>query len=99
MQIGMSFIGAYHMCAGEAAVADLAFTAKHAGMVEMATILPARRARGPNEPGGMKFGHMADIIQTGFIQGTLIIPRFVLDELRHIADSPDALRRNRVGED
>jgi methyl-coenzyme M reductase alpha subunit len=64
MQIGMSFIGAYHMCAGEAAVADLAFTAKHAGMVEMATILPARRARGPNEPGGMKFGHMADIIQT-----------------------------------
>jgi uncharacterized protein YacL len=40
-------------------------------------------------------GRIADIIQTGFIQGTLIVPRFVLDELRHIADSPDALRRNR----
>jgi uncharacterized protein YacL len=40
-------------------------------------------------------GRIADIIQTGFIQGALIIPRFVLDELRHIADSPDALRRNR----
>jgi uncharacterized protein YacL len=40
-------------------------------------------------------GRIADTIQTGFIQGTLIIPRFVLDELRHIADSPDALRRNR----
>jgi uncharacterized protein YacL len=40
-------------------------------------------------------GRIADIIQTGFMQGTLIIPRFVLDELRHIADSPDALRRNR----
>jgi len=63
MQIGMSFIGAYKMCAGEAAVADLAFTAKHAGMVEMATLLPARRARGPNEPGGIKFGHFADMIQ------------------------------------
>jgi len=64
MQIGMSFIGAYHMCAGEAAVADLAFTAKHAGMIEMANILPARRARGPNEPGGIKFGHFADMIQS-----------------------------------
>jgi uncharacterized protein YacL len=40
-------------------------------------------------------GRIADIIQTGFIKGTLLIPRFVLDELRHIADSHDALRRNR----
>ena len=40
-------------------------------------------------------GRIADISQTGFITGTLIIPRFVLDELQHIADSPDALRRNR----
>jgi len=63
MQIGMSFIGAYHMCAGEAAVADLAFAAKHAGVIQMADILPARRARGPNEPGGIKFGHFADMVQ------------------------------------
>ena len=63
MQIGMSFIGAYRMCAGEAAVADLAFAAKHAGVIQMADILPARRARGPNEPGGIKFGHFADMIQ------------------------------------
>lgn len=40
-------------------------------------------------------GRIADIAQTGFINGTLIIPRFVLDELRHIADSSDSLRRNR----
>ncbi|MEE8443688.1 MAG: PIN domain-containing protein [Dehalococcoidia bacterium] len=40
-------------------------------------------------------GRIADIAQTGFVNGTLIIPRFVLDELRHIADSSDALRRNR----
>ncbi|MDI9633796.1 MAG: coenzyme-B sulfoethylthiotransferase subunit alpha [Methanolinea sp.] len=64
MQLGMSFIGAYRMCAGEAAVADLAFAAKHAGVIQMAEILPARRARGPNEPGGIKFGHFADMIQT-----------------------------------
>ena len=40
-------------------------------------------------------GRIADITQTGFISGTLIVPRFVLKELQHIADSPDALRRNR----
>ena len=31
----------------------------------------------------------------GFIYGTLVVPRFVLDELQHIADSSDTLRRNR----
>lgn len=40
-------------------------------------------------------GRIADISEAGFIQGSLVLPRFVLDELRHIADSPDALRRNR----
>jgi uncharacterized protein YacL len=40
-------------------------------------------------------GRVADIRQTGFINGTLVIPRFVLDELQHIADSADVLRRNR----
>ncbi|RQD82942.1 MAG: coenzyme-B sulfoethylthiotransferase subunit alpha [Methanocalculus sp. MSAO_Arc2] len=63
MQIGMSFIGAYRMCAGEAAVADLSYAAKHAGVIQMANHLPARRARGPNEPGGILFGNFADMIQ------------------------------------
>jgi methyl-coenzyme M reductase alpha subunit len=63
MQLGMTFIAAYRMCAGEAAVADLAYAAKHAGVIQMADILPARRARGPNEPGGIKFGHFGDMIQ------------------------------------
>ena len=40
-------------------------------------------------------GRIADISATGFITGEIIIPRFVLDELQHIADSPDVLRRNR----
>jgi uncharacterized protein YacL len=40
-------------------------------------------------------GRIVDIGHSGFILGTLVVPRFVLDELQRIADSPDALRRNR----
>ncbi len=40
-------------------------------------------------------GRVADISRTGFLDGSLTIPRFVLAELQHIADSPDPLRRNR----
>ncbi|KGN02721.1 twitching motility protein PilT [Clostridium novyi A str. 4570] len=40
-------------------------------------------------------GRILDICRTGFIEGTLVIPNFVLDELRHIADSSDSLKRNR----
>lgn len=40
-------------------------------------------------------GRIGDLMDTGFIRGTLIVPGFVLDELRHIADSQDPLRRNR----
>lgn len=40
-------------------------------------------------------GRIADIAQTGFIAGTILVPRFVLNELQHIADSSDTLRRNR----
>jgi uncharacterized protein YacL len=40
-------------------------------------------------------GRIADISQTGFIGGTLVVPRFVLNELQRIADSADTMRRNR----
>ncbi|MGL4796500.1 MAG: PIN/TRAM domain-containing protein [Paraclostridium sp.] len=40
-------------------------------------------------------GRIAEICQTGFIEGKLVIPNFVLDELRHIADSSDDLKRVR----
>lgn len=40
-------------------------------------------------------GRIADIAETGFLPGELIVPRFVLNELQYIADSSDALRRNR----
>jgi len=40
-------------------------------------------------------GRIADISQTGFVSGILVVPRFVLNELQHIADSADTMRRNR----
>ncbi len=40
-------------------------------------------------------GRIADIVETGFLGGLLIIPEFVLQELQHIADSPDPTRRVR----
>jgi uncharacterized protein YacL len=40
-------------------------------------------------------GRILDICKTGFIEGPLVIPEFVLEELQHIADSSDSLKRNR----
>ena len=40
-------------------------------------------------------GRIADISETGFLEGILIIPQFILKELQHIADSSDPIKRNR----
>ena len=40
-------------------------------------------------------GRIADIVETGFVEGPLVIPQFVLSELQHIADSSDSLKRTR----
>lgn len=40
-------------------------------------------------------GRIFDLCQTGFIEGSLVIPTFVLDELRHISDCSDSLKRTR----
>jgi uncharacterized protein YacL len=40
-------------------------------------------------------GRVADLIESQFIEGTVVVPRFVLAELQHIADSSDAIRRAR----
>lgn len=40
-------------------------------------------------------GRILDILKTGFLEGDIVIPEFVLVELRHIADSSDSLKRNR----
>lgn len=40
-------------------------------------------------------GRISELCESGFIEGVMLIPAFVLEELRHIADSPDLLKRNR----
>lgn len=40
-------------------------------------------------------GRIVDICKTGFLEGIIVVSEFVLEELRHIADSPDLLKRNR----
>ena len=40
-------------------------------------------------------GRVADVVKSGFIRGTLVVPRFILAELQFFADSPDASKRER----
>ena len=40
-------------------------------------------------------GRIADIVETGFLDGTLVVPQFVLKELQFVADSSDTMKRNR----
>lgn len=40
-------------------------------------------------------GRIADIAETGFIDGNFVVPKFILEELQYIADSPDEVRRSR----
>ena len=65
-----------------------------------AGLIPGARRSGPStrvviDTSAVIDGRIVDIARTGFILGSLVVPRFVLDELQRIADSPDALRRNR----
>ncbi|MEK6531862.1 MAG: hypothetical protein AABZ23_05140, partial [Deltaproteobacteria bacterium] len=40
-------------------------------------------------------GRISDVVDSGFIEGPIIVPRFVLTELQHIADAPDGMKRQR----
>ena len=40
-------------------------------------------------------GRVADVVESGFLSGTLVVPRFILSELQHIADASNALRRGK----
>jgi len=56
---------------------------------------PAAGARVLVDTSAIIDGRIAEIAESGFIMGTLIVPRFVLDEVQRLADSPDNLRRTR----
>jgi len=69
----------------------------------MAEILPWMKRSGPGRRTGIKLldtnviidGRIYDVAKTGFLEGQLYVPGFVLEEHQHIADSHDALRRQR----
>lgn len=69
----------------------------------MSEILPWNRGRGPSRRSGIKIldtnviidGRIYDVVKTGFVDGQLYVPGFVLEELQYIADSHDSLRRQR----
>ena len=74
---------------------------------DVSQLLPERARRGEalgrGSPNGRVLmdtsaiidGRIADISKTGFVHGTMVIPRFILDELQHVADSSDSLKRAR----
>jgi uncharacterized protein YacL len=78
---------------------DLILAAEAIGIVRRPT--PEQRATTAGDPhivvdtSAIIDGRIAEIVESGFIYGTLVVPKFVLDELQHIADSSDTLRRNR----
>jgi uncharacterized protein YacL len=69
----------------------------------MSDILPWNRGRGPMRRSGIKIldtnviidGRIYDVAKTGFLDGQMYVPGFVLEELQYIADSHDPLRRQR----
>jgi len=83
------------------------FTTRQADIANILSGLTSRREEGTSTGGALSTrtilldtsviidGRVADIAKTGFLPGTLLIPRFVLNELQYIADSPDSLRRQR----
>lgn len=67
---------------------------------ELVRPLPAKHAGRENQlkvldTSAIIDGRIADLCKTGFLEGVLVIPGFVLGELQKIADSADPLRRNR----
>ncbi|OFV67773.1 MAG: methyl coenzyme M reductase subunit alpha [Candidatus Syntrophoarchaeum caldarius] len=59
----MAFIASYHLCAGEAAISDFAYAAKHAQYIWMGTPPFVSKARGHNSVVGLPVGYIFDIIQ------------------------------------
>jgi uncharacterized protein YacL len=79
----------------------LVFGAARGEWLEPARLVTLFRAVGPErrykilDTSVIIDGRIADVCETGFVDGTLVIPQFVLKELQLVADSGDALKRNR----
>jgi len=75
--------------------------AKHGEWLEPSRLLTLFRSAAPQrrykvlDTSVIIDGRIADVCETGFVDGTLVIPQFVLKELQLVADSADSLKRNR----
>jgi uncharacterized protein YacL len=74
---------------------------KHGEWLEPLRLVSLFRATGPErhykilDTSVIIDGRIADVCETGFVDGTLVVPQFVLKELQLVADSADSLKRNR----
>jgi uncharacterized protein YacL len=79
----------------------LVLGAKHGEWLEPARLIGLFRAAGSVrrykilDTSVIIDGRIADVCETGFVDGTLVVPQFVLKELQLVADSADSLKRNR----
>src|SRR5262245_525357 len=79
----------------------LVLGSKHGEWLEPARLVNLFRAAGPErrykvlDTSVIIDGRIADVCETGFMDGTLVIPQFVLKELQLVADSADSMKRNR----
>ena len=79
----------------------LVLGAKHGEWLEPSRLLSLFRGSGPQrrykilDTSVIIDGRVADVCETGFVDGTLVIPQFVLKELQLVADSGDSMKRNR----
>lgn len=73
------------------------------GLQTMSDFLPWNRTRSKTRRSGIKVldtnviidGRIHDVVKSGFLEGQLYVPQFVLEELQYIADSHDSLKRQR----
>ena len=77
---------------------DLAEAARHYGLLKVAEVDPTTPLGGTRtyvDTSALIDGRMTDVVASGFLWGTLVVPRFVVAELQQIADSRDQARRVR----
>ena len=77
---------------------DLLAAAAGLGILRRPDAPPVTQLSGPRvlvDTSAIIDGRIADIADSGFLMGTLVVPRFVLDEVQRLADSADNLRRTR----
>ena len=102
--VGVPFVGPYLPIISNVLFGYLGLTLAYKKREELSALLsfPARSSKAAKreqykilDTSVIIDGRIADVVRAGFLEGVLVVPTFVLEELRHIADSADAMRRNR----